>query len=174
MNFPIFTNNITIFLLKNEEISKNNMTIYLTSKPSSSTIEHFVRFMKDKGVTDIFCFCEPSYESYIFRTNNIYFHNLEIPDGCIPTNDMLKSFNSDINEIINKTDAPIISFYCHSGLGRAPTMLAYLMITKYKWNRYNAIQHIRHLIHGSINGDQLKWILESTSIYKSKHVCTLL
>src|SRR5437016_1764851 len=82
---------------KNREI-----IIYLTSTPKSSLIEEYSRFMKDNGVTDIFCFCNTEYDPTIIEKYGINVHNLEFADGSSPPNDILDKFNKVIDTMINK------------------------------------------------------------------------
>jgi len=138
--------------------SKQKITVYLSGSPESHCGEEFSRYMKDKNITDIFCFCEPTYNIQIFKQHNINFHNIMFPDGTPPTKDTLKTFNILLNKIFNKNKNVIINMHCASGLGRAPTMLAYLMIKYCDVNNIESILEIRKKIKGSLNNKQLVWI----------------
>jgi protein-tyrosine phosphatase len=147
-----------------------DMQIYLSKKPKSSSIEEFSRFMKDKGVTDIFCFCELDYDTSIYDNYNLRFHHLEIEDGKIPNKELLEKFNKIIKSIIENSESLNINLHCQSGMGRAPTILAYLVINYCNVDNITCIEYIRRKRKGSFNQTQLEWILT----IKNKKSCCLI
>jgi hypothetical protein len=158
--------------------SKQNFIIYLSCTPKSSSIEYFSQFMKDHGVTDVFCFCTPEYDPLLFSKYNLNFHNLEFPDGSTPTQDLLDRFDQIIDQRIKQTQTNkiIINVHCHTGMGRAPTFIAYLMISRCGIDPYNSIDIIRKQRRGCFNTKQLDWIT-NTKIKKRSIVtnsCILL
>lgn len=138
--------------------SKCIFIIYLSCMPKSSSIDQFSQFMKERGVTDIFCFCAPEYDPLIFSKYNLKFHNLEFPDGSTPTTNLLNRFDQIINQIQARTKQIIINVHCRTGMGRAPTLIAYLMISRGGKNPYDSIDIIRKQRRGCFNGKQLDWI----------------
>ena len=185
--------------------TKRDIIVYLTGAPKSASIEEYSRFMKDNGVTDIFCFCKPDYDTSNFSQLDIKYHNLEFPDGTAPTVDILDKFDvtfdlilktnstkienqkltqkkTQPDEKLTKTnkhemDVPIIiSMHCYTGMGRAPTMLAYLMISRCGYGRNKSVNVIRKRRKGTINSKQLDWIF-SANIKKrqsKKFFCIIL
>lgn len=67
----------------------------------------------------------------------------------------------------------ILVIKCGNGYGRAPTILAYLLVTHYGYDPMDAVDYVRKLQPGSINSKQLKWILK-LSPKKSAIACTIL
>lgn len=161
-------NEATIFDLAHK--SSPDLKVVITSSPGQSSIEHFVEFMIEEGITDIFNFCHPDaektpYDSKNLNQNGINVHRIAIDDGSSPKPLILGEFNLIIDDILNKLldsepKKGAILFHCEAGLGRAPTMLAYLMMTRYGWNnkRLDMISEIRAKRRSAINIGQLKWI----------------
>jgi protein tyrosine phosphatase type IVA len=149
--------------------SKYNFIIYLSSMPTSSSIEQFSQFMKEHGADDIFCFCVPEYDPSIFSKFKLNFHNLELPDGSTPTINLLKRFDQIIDQRIKQTSTKqiIINVHCRTGMGRAPTFIAYLMITRGGIDPFNSIDIIRKQRRGCFNSKQLNWI--TNEIKKKKY-----
>lgn len=147
-----------------------NIVVLLTGSPKPSSIEKFSRFMKDKEVTDILCFYDHDYDTNVFSRDNINFHDLAFQDGMYPDSELIKKFDRIIDKIIERTNLIpesdgngiiVINMQCQSGLGRAPTMLAYLLITRCGYNNYESVKFIRCKRTGSFNAKQLKWIMNT-------------
>jgi protein-tyrosine phosphatase len=157
-------------------VNKNgNLRVYISQTPTESSIEPYIEFMIDDNITDIFNFCHNadstpySYNSFIDRGIDV--HHLAIDDGGYPSIEIIKQFNKAIDKIIainNKKDLnqPVynrILFHCQAGMGRAPTMLAYLMISRFRYHKYNDRADIVYLIRskrrGAFNRNQLDWVL---------------
>lgn len=149
-----------------------NISIFITDTPKDSSIEKFTQFMNERGITDIFCFSEVLYDVEKINSNNtsnrnkINFHHLEMTDGSYPDDSLLNKFNKVIDDIITKTinnnfKRINLLFHCRGGLGRAPVMLAYMMITRLEMNSYDCVESIRKKRKGSINTKQLKWLLNT-------------
>ena len=155
----IFTSNYTTFHLTSK-INKS-MKVYLSGSPLTSSIEEYTRFMKARGVTDILCFCKLAFDTSIIVKDGINIHQLEFEDGKYPDPNIIDKFNIIINDIIQKSPLPIINMYCQAGMGRAPTMLAYLMISRFGWNNYQCLEYIRKCRKGCFNKTQLNWIIDS-------------
>ncbi len=170
-----FYSDRTIFQIESKK--KDEIVVHISGSPTVSSIEKFSQSMKESGVTDVFCFCKLSYDPKILEKYCISFHHLEFDDGMYPDDTTIKIFNSKIRKIIdnakNNSQIPHVNMHCQAGMGRAPTFLAYLMITKYDWNNGESIDYIRKLRRGSFNKTQLNWVnrLKSPS---TKTQCILL
>lgn len=148
---------------------QQKIIVHLSGSPTSLCVEEYSRFMKRIGVTDVFCFCNPSYDPNKIEANGIRFHNLSYPDGSFPPSYIIDLFNQKITYAIAqniqknpKENIPlIINMHCESGLGRSPTIIAYLMISRCDIARLTAIEQIRKLRKNSFNRNQLKWILHA-------------
>ena len=138
-------------------LNNKKITVYITGSPESSSIDEFSRLIKDKAITDIFCFCEQKYNQDILKKQQINCHNLIIQDGHTPSKELLRVFDNIINNLLKKNEI-IINMHCVTGLGRAPTMLGYLMIRYCGLNELDTIKQIREKIRGSINSKQLEWL----------------
>lgn len=185
--------------------TEKDVIVYLTGSPKSSSIEEYSRFMKDNGITDIFCFCKPDYDTSIFSKLNIKYHNLEFQDGTAPTTEILDKFDLTFDLILKENaakienqklaqkmtqmnddiklsneheiNAPIIiNMHCYTGLGRAPTMLAYLMISRCGYGRNKSVKVIRKRRKGTINTKQLDWIFSANikKRHSKKYFCVIL
>lgn len=171
-------NDATIFDLS--YLSGNNIAlkVFVSPTPQQSSIEHFVEFMIEEGITNIFNFCnETLYDCDIIQQNGISVHEFSMTDGSVPNAEILDEFNPIIDEVIKTaTDAEklgTILFHCQAGLGRAPTMLAYLMMSRFGWKnkRIELITMIRSKRRNALNHAQLSWIRNSkiTTIRNKSH-----
>lgn len=150
-------NDCAVFSLDAKKIK--SLRVLLTCSPDESSIEEYSRFMKSNGVTDVFCFCNLGYDPTVLGTHEIKFHHLQFEDGSHPPLEILGEFDDKINQILENSEIPTISIHCQAGMGRAPTMLAYVMISRYGWDSADSVHAIRKKRTGSINKKQLDWIL---------------
>lgn len=199
--------NCTIFHLTTN--TKQRITVHLTCSPKSASIEEFSRSMKDKAITDVFCFCKPQYDKTFFESIGLKYHNLEFPDGTAPGSETLEEFNQIFDQIVKrsiehdvdqyvdtlfekrskpqkiKIKTPknetivqkdiVINMHCQSGLGRAPTMLAYIMITRCNFDNIEAVNYVRKHKKGTFNTKQIDWIISSKLKFKDKKdLCALM
>jgi protein-tyrosine phosphatase len=151
---------------------EKEIVVYLSGSPKPSSIESFSRFMKDKGVTDILCFCSHEYDNKKLANDGIKFHSIMIQDGKYPDPNTIEVFDKIITGIINEADINdkevIINMQCQSGLGRAPTMLAYFMITRCGYKGIESISALRRKRKGVLNMKQVKWLVETKFKTNSK------
>ena len=155
--------------------------IYLSGSPEISSVAGFAQYMKKKGVTDVFCFCDPEYDYKYILSADISYNKMSFSDGTSPPALVINSFNQKLDNLIvqnrNKTitgehpsqsHSPIIiNMHCQTGLGRAPTIITYLMISRCNIEKTTAVSNVRKLRRGALNRDQLDWIF-SGNIKKTK------
>lgn len=163
----------TILNLKTTKGQK--IVVYLSGSPSPSSIEDFSRFMKEKRVTDVFCFCAPCYDIRPLIEENIIFHDMAFQDGHEPNKDIIIKFDEVFDQILEKAsndkDGTIsVNMHCYSGLGRAPTMIAYLMMSRCGYNGIDCVDTIREQRKGSLNNKQLNWILKTKTKKQKKNM----
>lgn len=178
MDYTEFSEDCTTFDLVTKDNQK--FIIHISGSPKSEYIKEFSEFLKSKEITDTFCFCDFSYDSTVIERNNIRFHDLFFPDGRNPPHEIISKFDKIIDEIILQNSPTkhlpiIINMHCLAGMGRAPTMLAYFMISRCGFERPNAIEIIRQRRRGSINRIQLYWILGAKihKFYDRKTKCII-
>jgi len=153
-----------------------HIRVYISGFPESSSIDDFTRFMKDKDIDNIFCFCEPCdiLKKRLESEKKSYYH-ISYDDGNAPSSDILNQFDKIIDRILKNKTHIVINMHCYSGLGRAPTMLAYLMITRCGLSEHNSIKLIRSKISGAINAKQVSWIIMDAKSNKSnKSTCIVM
>lgn len=188
-------NNINNIMLKNKKHNDINtsLSVYTSGAPSQSTIYYYISYLKSKNITDVFCFCELQYDTSIFSRYNINHHYLHFDDGSFPPDEIVNKFNILLDNIIYNKNTNIdvnnfdnngnfdnnssnfdnninINIHCQSGMGRAPTMLAYLMVSRYGWNGLDCMDRIRKKIPHAFNKKQLRWVIDGDiKKYKYKH-----
>jgi protein-tyrosine phosphatase len=150
-----------------------SISVYLSSAPKYSSVDEYFCFMKKMKVKHIFCFCNFSYDHDVYSRYGLILHNLEFEDGSVPNKQLLDRFDHLIDRIFSNKSTPSIGMYCQSGLGRAPTMLAYLMITRFSGNRMQCVETIREYRKGSFNSKQLSWILDDIKD-SNRNLCCIL
>lgn len=165
-------------------LEKSNLKIRacISKSPTQSSIEQYVEFMIRENITDVFNFCNKDkdktrYNHELLKSKGIKVHVLYFNDGDNPPHDILEGFNQIIDSIISKNDdskndsnnVVNVLFHCIAGLGRAPIMLAYLMISRFGYNskskRYDVITKIREKRRYAFNSKQIEWVYN----YKVKH-----
>lgn len=161
-----------------ETTKKQKITVYISGAPESASIDDFTRFMKDKDIHDIFCFHEPKDDKKRLekKLNEMQktIHYLHFSDGSNPTQDILDRFNKIFDSLLyNKKDI-VINMHCWSGLGRAPTMLAYLMITRCGYSSLESIKEIRITIRNALNSNQINWLTYTKFKVSSDLSCTIM
>jgi protein tyrosine phosphatase type 4A len=166
--------------------AQQKIRVLLTGSPTNTNIDEFARFMNKNDVTDVFCFCEPEYDPTIFANYNLSYHKLSFMDGISPPIDIINIFDETVNKIIaeyimyggSEHDCIMFNMHCHSGLGRSPTVLAYMMISRCDTTRIGAVGYIRQFRRGALNKVQLTWILTSDikkiRLKKTKNNCDIL
>ncbi len=135
---------------------------FICSCPTNGNFHIYNDFMKQNKITDLFCFSDLSYD--ITKLDpSVTHHLLPFHDGSNPPNDVLKKFDKEIDRLLNNNSKPIIEcnimLHCIAGLGRAPIVLAYLMVSRFNFEKEEAVSIIRFRRRGSINSAQLKWLL---------------
>jgi protein-tyrosine phosphatase len=146
--------NFTSFEL---ESNTDKLKVIVGASPTNITLNQFNKFIIENKVTDVFCFNEIAYDSQKI-VDNINFHYMVFSDGSYPSNDLIKKFDKLLDKILKKPN-PCLIFHCVAGLGRAPIMLAYIMVSRYKYSPEDAIGIIRYRRKGSINSKQLSWLI---------------
>lgn len=157
------SNDISTYDLKHNNLK---MTVYICSSPDKSSIQPYIDFMKEHAITDIFNFSNNEENSPYSADDldEIMVHFIPISDGSYPTLEVLHRFDEIIDEIIKNGNAQIM-LHCLAGLGRAPVMLAYLMISRFGYrsrdNRLCVIEEIREGRRSALNKQQIEWITSS-------------
>jgi protein-tyrosine phosphatase len=169
--------NVTFFDLQNE---KTGLTIRvcISPSPTESSIQPYVEFMVLEKITDLFNLCDANendtpYDCSFIQDNDISVHHFPVQDGQCPDPALLSEFNKIINNLIesNNNDGDInILFHCQAGLGRAPALLAYLMMSRFGWKskRLELIENIRSKRRASFNHSQLNWV-QDVKVKKIKY-----
>lgn len=181
IGFPL--NGFGVIVLK-KKYSKVRVRIFLTETPNKHNVGGVNHFLHLNNITAVFCFTEQQYDA-----NNIHatVYRFEIKDGSPPnrTNStLLTDFTHTFNSLYESLDAIAtktvdgqelqlnLLFHCDSGYGRAPTMIAYTMISYFHMNGVESINQIRKVRKGSINAKQLQWLMD-ISDSKKKTCCIL-
>jgi protein-tyrosine phosphatase len=157
-------NQISIFDLKKQDLK---IKVYISTSPTQTSIEQYVEFMIREKITDVFNFSDKNikkslYDHSILESNDIKVNILYFNDGGNPPIEILKQFDQIIDSLIEKKNNINVLFHCLSGLGRAPTMFTYLMMTRFGYNnklkRSEMITNIRKKRRYAFNASQLNWI----------------
>lgn len=157
-------------------IDQQKITVYLSASPKSTHMEEFTQFLITRGITDVFCFCEPVYDPTYINDYGIRYHEIMFHDKIDPPISAIKIFDQKLDQLlasknrltglnqnkfssIRNRQPCVINIHCRSGLGRAPLIVAYLMISRCDIDREDAIGYVKQFKKGILNNAQLKWIL---------------
>jgi protein tyrosine phosphatase type 4A len=142
------------------EIVKNNRIFSVTGSPSNYNINEYIKYLKSKSIGIVIKLNEKDlYDTSKFKQNNIEFIHIEIQDGNIPSKDDIIK----INKISNEYNS--ICMHCTAGLGRAPLVLALIMILQFDQDPHDTAIEIRKKIPDCLNKFQIEFLTE----FKRKH-----
>lgn len=170
-------------------VKKKDSTVYarifLTETPTKKNISHFNQFLHLNNITDVFCFTRQKYDTTAVTAT---VHRFELKDGTVPDvggssillNELTDTFRTlyekmdfSTTNTYNRRESHLnVMFHCDSGYGRAPTMLAYMMITYFHIDDHQAIDRIRKVRKGAFNTKQLQWLADMNNS-KKKECCIL-
>lgn len=143
---------------------------FLISNSPSNYIDEYINLLKLNKILHVIRVCEEkTYPKYILEKNGFFFYEYRIKDGNTTT---LEEEENWINLFSNLRKKGIKNYaiHCKSGLGRAPFFLA-LILLKEGIEPYEVINFIRNNRKGSLNSNQVKYILKKKNIYKC--ICTI-
>lgn len=144
----------------------SRMTVFICSSPNRTNLSDYIAYMEENDITDIINFSntesDAAYSKEDAEHTNVNFHFLEMSDGSHPSPEIMEVFDEIIDSLITDNDEPKIMMHCQAGLGRAPVMLGYLMISRFgyrsKSERLQVIEVIRDGRRNALNTRQLSWI----------------
>jgi len=136
---------------------------YIGQSPTDENIRIFVKSLVANNIKHVVRLCKPMYDHTIIENENIYFYDLEMPDGLVPDKNIINQWNK-INE--NVLDGEGILVHCVAGLGRAPLMVAISLINELM-EPFEVIDLIRKKRPGSINSKQLEFLINYKPAKKS-------
>ncbi len=122
--------------------------------------------MKSRGVTDVVRVCEPTYNKIKLEENGIKVLDMPFNDGGIPTNEMILTFLSLVDERVgglltpSVVPPPCIAVHCVAGLGRAPVLVALALIES-GMAPIDAVEFVRNRRRGAFNTVQLNFLVDS-------------
>lgn len=142
------------------------MTVFICSSPDQTNLSDYIAYMEENDITDIINFSNTESDAAYSREDaehtNVKFHFLEMLDGSHPSSEIMVIFDGIIDSLIATNDEPKIMMHCQAGLGRAPVMLGYLMISRFgyrsKSERLEVIEVIRDGRRNALNTRQINWI----------------
>ena len=144
------------------EIFKNNKKFYVTCSPSANTIECYIEMLKNKNIEIVIKLNEKHmYDINKIKNNNIAFEEIVIEDGNIPSDDNIYK----LNEIVGKYNN--ICIHCMAGLGRAPLIMALILILQFNQDPDDTAIEIRNLIPNCLNTTQLQFL---TKFKRTKYI----
>lgn len=136
--------------------TKNNLFL-VSNSPVDNDMNEFLNILKKNEINTVVRFCDKTYNENNILVKNIIFYDMYIEDGSIPDDNSIKQFLDICNNHKN------IALHCKSGLGRAPTMLAIVLIIKEKVDITDCITRIREKIKGAFNSKQLNFLINELS-----------
>lgn len=162
-----------------KKYSSTHVRIFLTETPTKQNIDQANQFLHLNNISAVFCFTKPIYDANDIQAA---VYRFEIKDGSPPNranSTLLTEFTNTFISLYEKMETLDgkesqlnLLFHCDSGYGRAPTMLAYTMISYFHMNDYKAISQIRKVRKGAINAKQLEWLADMSDS-KKKTCCIL-
>ena len=145
-------------LIKYEQTS-----FYISEAPSKSNLKIFNDQLKKHEIKHIVRLCDPTYDEIDLITD-VKLHDLIFADGDQPPLDIIVNWL----KLLKLNEGPIL-IHCMAGLGRAPTILAIGLI-ELKMDPFEAVKLIRYKRPGSINSNQLNFIINYKPTNKKTNI----
>lgn len=151
------------------EIVKNHKFFSVTGSPTHTNIDEYIKYLKSNSIEIVIKLNEKDlYDTGKFKQNDIEFIQIKIQDGNIPTKDDIIK----INKISNEYNS--ICMHCTAGLGRAPLVMALIMILQFNQEPHDAALEIRKKIPKCLNKFQIEFLTEfKRKYYVKKTNCVL-
>lgn len=156
--------------LCNAIIVKDDRTFMITPSPNESNIKDYVDLLKSKSINLVIKATEDKlYDSTIYKDNGIEYIELSFSDGTVPDEEI-------INHLVGLTkDYKSICVHCKAGLGRAPIIMALILILEFNMDIYDTIDEIKKILPKSFNKIQLNFLYKfKRSKYIKKNKCIIM
>lgn len=139
------------------EIEYKNMRFLITEQPQDSTIQNYIKILKEHHVSHLVCATDPTYTTEDLRSVGVNFTELSFPDGSAPTPEIIEKWLGLLSKEFSDNPEMCVGVHCVTGLGRAPVLVAVALIElgmKYE----DAVELIRKKRRGAINSRQLEFL----------------
>ncbi|TRY76994.1 hypothetical protein TCAL_10205 [Tigriopus californicus] len=138
-------------------IECKNMRFLITEQPQDSTIQNYIKILKENKVTHLVCATDPTYRTDDLAAVGVNFTELSFTDGSPPTSEIIEKWLMLLNKEFSNNPEMCVGVHCVTGLGRAPVLVAIALIElgmKYE----DAVELIRKKRRGAINSRQLEFL----------------
>ena len=135
---------------------------YISQSPTDENIGDFIKLIKINGIRHVVRLCKPTYDFRLIENESIYFYDLEMQDGTVPSKKQIDQWS---NIVDNVGEDEGILVHCVAGLGRAPVMVTISLLNE-QMEPFEAIELIRRKRPGSINSKQLEFLINYKPINK--------
>jgi len=157
--------------LINCELIKDNRIFLITPSPNERLIKDYIKILKEKSINLVIkATYDNLYNVSIYNKNNIEYIELQFDDGSVPTDDIILK----LIEIIKQYNS--ICIHCLSGLGRAPVLMALILILQYNYKPIDAVIKIKKKIIYAFNTTQLEFLFnfKKSKYIKKENKCEIL
>ncbi len=139
------------------EIEYKNMRFLITEQPQDSTIQNYIKILKEHRVSHLVCATDPTYRTDELGAVGVSVTELSFPDGSPPTPEIVDKWLALLSAEFGANPDMCVGVHCVTGLGRAPVLVAVALIElgmKYE----DAVELIRKKRRGAINSRQLEFL----------------
>lgn len=144
--------------------------------PSEANFPAYLKEFQKYGVRDVVRVCEPSYPASLATNEGITVTDWPFADGEAPPSEIVTNWidlcKSRFSSVTGEEEAPCIAVHCVAGLGRAPVLVA-IMLIEIGMEAEDAIELIRRKRRGAINNKQIDF-LQSYSPTRTNTCCCIM
>ena len=150
------TRAMTSLVNKQTLIEYRNLKFLIMDAPSDSTIELYIKNMKQNRVNVLVRACALTYDCNKVTEAGIRYYPLQFEDGNCPPPDIIEKWGRLVKDTFEKHDR-CIAVHCVAGLGRAPILIAIALIDA-GMQPLDCVAFLRERRKGVLNNKQIQWL----------------
>lgn len=96
-------------------ISHRGFRFLITKTPVTSSLDSYIKELKRNNCQNVIRVCEPTYNIHLFKINGIEVHDLPIPDGNFPSEEVLQSYFALLKNQYYADPESCVAIHCVAG-----------------------------------------------------------
>ncbi|KAI9205933.1 protein tyrosine phosphatase type IVA protein 1 [Polychytrium aggregatum] len=147
-------------------VKYKNLSFIIMDCPTSRNCDAYITELQARNVKAVVRLCESTYSDEAVAAHGIAVHDLFVPDGGIPSDEIIGSFlglcTAQFGALGDDTLGEpnhSVAVHCIAGLGRAPVMVCIALIEA-GMDRIEAVEAVRKARRGALNSVQCRYLTD--------------